>query len=52
MRSFKLPGASGRLVVDTSIKGFVKSKKISEHIRDILLTQAIQISLLMIMEIE
>ena len=31
MRSFKLPGASGRLVVDTSIKGFVKSKKISEH---------------------
>jgi len=31
MRSFKLPGASGRLVVDTSIKGFVKSKKISKH---------------------
>ena len=31
MRTFKLPGASGRLVVDTSIKGFVKSKKISEH---------------------
>ena len=31
MRSFKLPGSSGRLVVDASIKGFVKSKKISEH---------------------
>ena len=31
MRTFKLPGSSGRLVVDASIKGFVKSKKISEH---------------------
>ena len=31
MREFKLPGASGRLVVDSTIKGFVKSKKISEH---------------------
>ena len=31
LRKFKLPGASGRLVVETSIKGFVKSKKISEH---------------------
>jgi 3-hydroxyacyl-CoA dehydrogenase len=31
IEKFKLPGASGRLVVDASIKGFVKSKKISEH---------------------
>jgi len=31
VRKFKLPGASGRLVVDSTIKGFVKSKKISEH---------------------
>ncbi len=31
MREFKLPGASGRLVVDSTIKGFVKSKKITEH---------------------
>ena len=31
VRKFKLPGASGRLVVDSMIKGFVKSKKISEH---------------------
>ena len=31
VRQFKLPGASGRLVVDSTIKGFVKSKKISEH---------------------
>ena len=31
IRTFKLPGSSGRLVVDSSIKGFVKSKKISEH---------------------
>ena len=31
VEKFKLPGASGRLVVDSSIKGFVKSKKISEH---------------------
>ena len=31
VREFKLPGASGRLVVDSTIKGFVKSKKISEH---------------------
>ena len=31
IEKFKLPGASGRLVVETSIKGFVKSKKISEH---------------------
>ena len=29
--SFKLPGQSGRLVLDQSIKGFLKSKKISEH---------------------
>jgi len=29
--TFKLPGVSGRLVVDSSIKGFVKSGKISEH---------------------
>ena len=31
MREFKLPGASGRLVVDSTIKGFVKSKKITDH---------------------
>ena len=31
VRTFKLPGSSGRLVVDSSIKGFVKSKKITEH---------------------
>ena len=31
VREFKLPGASGRLVVDSTIKGFVKSKKITEH---------------------
>ena len=31
VRQFKLPGASGRLVVDSTIKGFVKSKKITEH---------------------
>jgi len=31
IEKFKLPGASGRLVIETSIKGFVKSKKISEH---------------------
>ena len=31
IRTFKLPGSSGRLVVDSSIKGFVKSKKITEH---------------------
>ena len=29
--TFKLPGMSGRLVLDGSIKGFLKSKKISEH---------------------
>ncbi|MFQ6611091.1 MAG: 3-hydroxyacyl-CoA dehydrogenase family protein, partial [Fidelibacterota bacterium] len=29
--TFKLPGVSGRLVIDSSIKGFVKSGKISEH---------------------
>ena len=31
METFKLPGTSGRLVLDASIKGFLKSKKISEH---------------------
>jgi len=31
MDTFKLPGISGRLVLDGSIKGFLKSKKISEH---------------------
>ncbi len=29
--TYKLPGTSGRLVLDGSIKGFLKSKKISEH---------------------
>jgi 3-hydroxyacyl-CoA dehydrogenase len=29
--TFKLPGVSGRLVVESSIKGFLKSGKISEH---------------------
>jgi len=29
--TFKLPGVSGRLVIDSSIKGFFKSGKISEH---------------------
>ena len=31
MESFKLPGKSGRLVLDSTLKGFVKSGKISEH---------------------
>ena len=31
IESFKLPGASGRLAIDASVKGMVKSKKISEH---------------------
>ena len=31
MDTYKLPGTSGRLVLDGSIKGFLKSKKISEH---------------------
>jgi 3-hydroxyacyl-CoA dehydrogenase len=31
METFKLPGTSGRLVLYGSIKGFLKSKKISEH---------------------
>ena len=31
MATYKLPGASGRLVVEGSVKGFLKSKKISEH---------------------
>ena len=30
-KSYKLPGASGRLVIKSSIKGFVKAGKISEH---------------------
>jgi len=31
VESFKLPGKSGRLVLDGTLKGFVKSGKISEH---------------------
>ncbi|MDP6569900.1 MAG: 3-hydroxyacyl-CoA dehydrogenase/enoyl-CoA hydratase family protein [Candidatus Marinimicrobia bacterium] len=31
MESFKLPGKSGRLVLEGTLKGFVKSGKISEH---------------------
>ena len=31
MESFKLPGTTGRLVIEGTVKGFVKSKKISEH---------------------
>ena len=31
MATYKLPGSSGRLVVEGSIKGFLKAKKISEH---------------------
>lgn len=31
VQTFKLPGTSGRLVLDGSIKGFLKSKKISDH---------------------
>ena len=31
MESFKLPGKSGRLVLDGTLKGLVKSGKISEH---------------------
>ncbi|MEE2858563.1 MAG: 3-hydroxyacyl-CoA dehydrogenase NAD-binding domain-containing protein [Candidatus Neomarinimicrobiota bacterium] len=31
VESFKLPGKSGRLVLDATLKGFVKSGKISEH---------------------
>ena len=30
-QSYKLPGGSGRLVIKSSIKGFVKAGKISEH---------------------
>ena len=29
--SFKLPGKSGRLVLEGTLKGFVKAGKISEH---------------------
>ena len=31
IEKFKLPGASGRLAIDVSVKAMVKSKKISEH---------------------
>ena len=31
VENFKLPGKSGRLVIEQSIKGFLKSKKISDH---------------------
>ncbi len=31
LETFKLPGVSGRLVLEGSIKGFEKAKKISEH---------------------
>jgi 3-hydroxyacyl-CoA dehydrogenase len=31
VESFKLPGKSGRLVLEATLKGFVKSGKISEH---------------------
>ena len=31
METFKLPGKSGRLVLEGTLKGFVKSGKISEH---------------------
>ena len=31
VQSYKLPGGSGRLVIKSSIKGFVKAGKISEH---------------------
>ena len=31
LQHYKLPGASGRLVIKSSIKGFVKAGKISEH---------------------
>ena len=31
VESFKLPGKSGRLVLEGTLKGFVKSGKISEH---------------------
>ena len=31
IETFKLPGKSGRLVLDGTLKGFVKSGKISEH---------------------
>ncbi len=31
MESFKLPGKSGRLVLEGTLKGFVKSGKLSEH---------------------
>ena len=30
-QTFKLPGAAGRIAVEVSVKGFVKSGKISEH---------------------
>ena len=31
VESFKLPGKSGRLVLEGTLKGFVKAGKISEH---------------------
>ena len=31
LETFKLPGTSGRLVIETSIKGYQKANKISEH---------------------
>ena len=31
METFKLPGTSGRLAITTMVKGYVKTKKISEH---------------------
>ena len=31
VESFKLPGKSGRFVLEATLKGFVKSGKISEH---------------------
>ena len=31
VETFKLPGTSGRLVIETSIKGYQKANKISEH---------------------
>ena len=31
VEEFKLPGTTGRLVIEGTVKGFVKSKKISEH---------------------
>jgi 3-hydroxyacyl-CoA dehydrogenase len=31
VEEFKLPGTTGRLVIEGTVKGFVKSKKISDH---------------------